>query len=53
MLLSLVQFCTKWIGVDPQWPVLISILFIVLILIRPRKNIIVKKIGKNKWTIYK
>lgn len=51
MLSTLVQFCTKWIGTDPQWPILISILLVILVLAGPRKIITVRKIEKNKWTI--
>ncbi len=51
MLSTLVQFCTDWIGTDPQWPILISILLVILVLVGPRKFITIRKIDKNKWII--
>lgn len=53
MLSTLVHFCTKWIGTDPQWPVLLSILLVIFVLVGPRKIITVRKTGENKWTIYR
>ncbi len=52
MLSSLVQFCTQWIGTDPQWPILITVLLVILVLVGPRKCMTIKKTGKNKWTIF-
>lgn len=52
MLSTLVQFCTQWIGTDPQWPILITILLVILVLVGPRKCMTIKKTGENKWTIF-
>lgn len=52
MLSTLVQFCTQWIGTDPQWPIAITVLLVVLVLVGPQKSITLKKTGENKWTIF-
>lgn len=53
MLSTFVRFCTRWLGVSPQWPILISVLLVVLVLVGPRKYITVKKTGEGKWVIFK
>jgi len=53
MLSTFVQFCMRWLGVSPQWPILISVLLVVLVLVGPRKCITIKKVGEGKWTIFK
>lgn len=52
MLSSFIEFCTNWIGTDPRWPTIITILLVVLVLVGPRKIITIKKTDENKWTIF-
>ncbi|MCI9178259.1 MAG: hypothetical protein HFJ28_06940 [Clostridia bacterium] len=52
MLTNFVQFCTTWLEIEPRWPTIDVSLLVILVLVAPRKVINIKKIKKNKWTIF-
>ena len=52
MLSTFVQFCTQWLGTDSQWPIVILVLVIILIITAPCKIVTIKKNDENKWTIF-
>ncbi len=53
MLSTFIQFCVQWVGADPQWSKLLAFLLVLLVSVGPKKTVTVKKVGKNKWTIFR